>query len=650
MARNIFLTLGKLAEVRAQWLDAFKRSPLATEYVPVQEAYGRTLADSVAAELSSPAFHGAAMDGIAVQAVDTFGASEGRPKRLNIGENAFWINTGHPLPPNTNAVIMVEQVIPDMHTKGGAGERVIIEKAAFPWQHVRKMGEDMVATEILLPQGTLVGAYELGALAAAGVLQVPVIEKPKVAISPSGSELVPLEKATQAMVASGQYLPEFNSVVLAALVRDCGGEAKVYPIVPDDKDIIASTIQQAVNDGVHLVAINAGSSAGSKDYTAEVIASLGEVWVHGINIMPGKPTVLGKVDKTPIMGVPGYPVSAIIAFEELGQPLLTQWQHKVMPQPQVIHAEPFQGIPSRPGMEEFVRVKVGKVAEKYIAIPLSRGAGTVTSLSKADGIIRIPEDLEGVLAHQPFPTRLIRSEKYIDGALLAIGSHDNTLDLLGSMLCRVNPAYSLTSAHVGSMGGLIALKEGRCHVAGSHLLDEATGIYNKAFIQEHLQGIPLMQVRLVDREQGLMVMPGNPKRIATIEDLLTNNVRFINRQRGSGTRVLLDYLLAQKGLSARDMVGYDEEEYTHMNVAVAVISGRADAGLGVRSAANALGLDFIPVGNEEYDLLIPLEYAEDERVLALLSVIRSEDFTTAVSAMGGYGVEKTGEIIWTFEG
>ncbi len=650
MARNVFLQLRSLDEARALWLEKFHATPLRTEMVPVQKAYGRTLGDSVTAQLSSPAFHGAAMDGIAVEANKTFGASEGRPKSLTIGKDAFWINTGHPLPQHTNAVVMVEQVIPYPLGSHGGEERVMIEKAVFPWQHVRKMGEDIVATEILLPQGTVVGAYELGALAAAGVLQVPVLEKPKIAVIPSGSELVPLEKATKEILASGKFLPEFNSVVLSALIEDCGGKPRVYPIAPDDKDAIASAIKKAISEGAHMVIVNAGSSAGSKDYTAEVIASLGEVWVHGIKIMPGKPTVLGKVEETPVMGIPGYPVSAIIAFEELGQSLLWQWQYQPVPQRQSLEALPFQGIPSRPGMEEFVRVKLGKVGEEYIAIPLPRGAGTVTSLSKADGIVRVPEDLEGVQPNKPFPTRLIRSKKYVDGALLAIGSHDNTLDLLGSLLCVKNPDFSLTSAHVGSMGGLIALKEGRCHLAGSHLLDAQSGVYNIPSLQEHLKDVPVMTVRLVDREQGLIVLPGNPKGITTVEGLYKPDVRFINRQRGSGTRVLLDYLLAEKGLVPRNMTGYDEEEYTHMNVAVAVVSGRADAGLGVRSAANALGLDFIPIGSEEYDLVIPLQYAEDERILALLEVIRSEDFARRVDAMGGYGIEKTGQVIWTSEG
>lgn len=662
MKRKIYLKLTELAEAKSIWLGklaAPERSPLAVEEAPLREARGRTLAEPAAALLSSPAFHGAAMDGIAVRADSTFGASEHRPKTLSVGKDAFWINTGRPLPEGCNAVIMVENVITDPRMPmGEKGSVVRIEAAAFPWQHVRKLGEDMVATEILLPPGTIVGPYELGALAAAGVLRPRVFRRPRVAVIPTGSELVPLDEATPELLASGAKLsefnsaklPEFNSLVLEAMVRDAGGECVIMPIVPDEPDSIRAALKAAAASDADLVVINAGSSAGSHDYTAEIISELGEIWVHGVNIMPGKPTALGRIDGKPVMGVPGYPVSAIIAFEEFGQSLLALWQGRRMPERPTARAEPFQALPSRPGMEERVRVKLGEVDGSLIAVPLPRGAGTVTSLSRADGIISIPPDSEGIPAGQATPTTLIRSREQIRGALLAIGSHDNTLDLLDSFLRKKHPRYSLTSAHVGSMGGLTALKEGRCHLAGSHLLDEETGVYNQAAIASHLSGIPVTLMRLVDREQGLIVPSGNPRGIASIDDLARDGVTFINRQRGSGTRVLLDYELKKRGIAPARIAGYENEEYTHMNVAAAVLSGRAAAGLGVRAAANALGLDFIPVGIEEYDLVIPTRYQEEPRMRALFDVVRSDAFKEAVFAMGGYGVARTGEILWTFTG
>lgn len=651
MRRNVYLKLMPLEEAKSLWMarlcpDGY--SPLTVESVPLHQARGRCLAEPASALLSSPAFHGAAMDGIAVLAEDTFGASEHRPKTLTIGKNAFPINTGHPLPPGTNAVIMVENVITGSREENdlGPGTSVSIEKAAFPWQHVRKLGEDMVATEILLPPGTVIGAYELGALAAAGVVLPKVFARPRVLVMPSGSELVPLAEATPELLSSGEKLPEFNALVLDALIRDAGGESILHPIVPDDPDALRRALLRAAASDADLVVVNAGSSAGSRDYTAGVIAELGDLWVHGVSVMPGKPTALGRIGEKPVIGVPGYPVSAIISFEEFGQTLLARWQGRPMPERPVGEALPFQALPSRPGMEERIRVKLGEVGKTLIAVPLPRGAGTVTSLSRADGIIRVPADAEGLPAGKPAPVRFIRSREQIAGALLAIGSHDNTLDLLDSFLRRAEPRYSLASAHVGSLGGIMSLKAGQCHLAGSHLLDPATGLYNRAVIARELPDVPVLLMRLVDREQGLLLPRGNPGGILGIADLAREDVVFMNRQRGSGTRVLLDWELSRLGLAAERITGYENEEYTHMNVAAAVLSGRAGAGLGVRAAANALGLDFLPVGVEEYDLVIPVAYWDDPRMQALAAVARSAAFKDAVNAMGGYGVGRTGEVVW----
>ncbi len=641
MERNVYLKLMSLEDARALWLEIFAASPLRVEAVPLSKARGRTLAEPATALLSSPAFHGAAMDGIAVRAEDTFGASEAQPKTLRIGVEARWVNTGWPLPEGTNAVIMAENVV-----EGGQGE-VIIEKSAFPMQHVRKLGEDMVATETLLPPGVIIGPYELGALAAAGVLRPKVFARPKVAIIPSGSELVPLEEACQERLERGDCLPEFNSLVLTALVEDAGGEAEISPIVKDDAAAIREALAAAAKGSADLVVINAGSSAGSHDFTAGVVQGCGELLAHGVSIMPGKPTVLGRIFGKPVIGVPGYPVSAVIAFEEFGQSLLAVWQDRRRTKRPTLMATPYQPIPSRPGMEEFVRVKLGCVGETVVAVPLPRGAGTVTSLSRADGIIRIPAEVEGLPADAPVPVSLIRAPEHIKGAILAIGSHDNTLDLLDSLLRRKNPRYSLASAHVGSLGGLLALKAGRCRLSGTHLLNAEDGIYNQAAILEHLPDLPLYLMRLVDREQGFIVPRGNPLNIQSVADLARPEVHFINRQRGSGTRVLLDYRLKATGIFADAVKGYENEEFTHMNVAAAVLSGRAATGLGVRAAASALGLDFVPLGVEEYDLAVPASFWDDPRMVALREVICSEAFKSAARDMGGYGVEHTGKIIWT---
>ena len=651
MERNVYLTLQRPEDARQLWfsrLSEFVQGP-GSEVVPLEKAAHRVLSQPAVALRSSPAFHGAAMDGIAVRAESTFSASPRQPLTLEIDKDAFWINTGQPLPKGCDAIIMVEDVRVDE-----SGKKVTTEKAAFPWQHVRKLGEDIVATEILLAPGVEIGAYELGALAAAGVLKPQVFRRAKVAVIPTGNEIVALSKAKDEDLESGRVLPEFNSLVLSTLIRDAGGEVDERPITPDDPDALSQAICAAASDGADVVVLIAGSSAGSRDFTAEAIRRLGEVLVHGVAVMPGKPAMLGlvKVDgrTLPVMGAPGYPVSAIIAVEEFLLPLLAFWQKRRPKTRESVDVVACTPLPSRPGMEERIRVRLGIVGETCFAVPLPRGAGTVTSLSRADAIIPVARDCEGVDAGVPVRAELLRSRSQIAGSLLIIGSHDNTLELIDSLLRQVEPRFSLTSAHVGSLGGLLALKRGQCHLAGSHLLDEESGIYNRSAIREHLKGVPVMLVHLAQREQGFVVMPGNPKGIKDVSDLVRDDVSFINRQRGSGTRVLLEYELKRKGNRPEKIRGYRDEEYTHMNVAAAVLSGRADTGLGVRAAAFALHLDFVPLGTEEYDLVIPKAFAEDERIQTLLTVIRSQVFREKVTAMGGYDVSRSGEILWTYDG
>lgn len=647
MKRNTYLDLKPLAKARDVWFSAIEESgfALGEEKVALPDSRGRITARIVQANLSSPPFHAAAMDGIAVRAEDTFGASPRRPLDLQIGRQAFWINTGQKLPEGCNAVIMIEHLV-----ASPSGESVRIERAAFPWQHVRKLGEDMVSSEILLAPGTRIGPYEIGALAAARVLAVPVCKKPVVAIIPSGSEIVPLMRASEEALREGRCWPEFNSLIFASLVEEAGAQAVVRDIVPDDPDLLRKAVQGALADGADIVLLNAGSSAGSRDYTAHVIGSLGKVLVHGVAVMPGKPAVLGLVDGHPVLGAPGYPVSATIVVEEFLLPLLARLQHTLPKSRQKVSARLCQALPSRPGMEERIRVKLGDVDGTMMAVPLARGAGTVTSLSRADGMLTIPASCEGLDAGAAVSVALLRPEERIQSALLAIGSHDNTLDLLDSLVRRrTSLGCSLTSVHVGSLGGLRAIEQGQCHLAGSHLLNMEDGVYNRQAIMDNISR-PVILMRLVDRVQGFMVRPGNPLNIQGIRDLVREDVTFINRQRGSGTRVLLDCLLGKEGLKPQAIKGYTAEEFTHMNVAAAVLSGRADVGLGVLASARALGLDFIPVGVEEYDLVIPRRFWEDERMQALVATIRSDEFKEQVLAMGGYGVEKTGQIVWEYQG
>jgi putative molybdopterin biosynthesis protein len=637
--RNIYLAMKPLDEARRLVMDHFPAAePPRMERRSVPDAVGRVLAQPVFARLSSPNFHAAAMDGIAVKAEDTFGASETEPCQLTLGRGTSFINTGHVLPADTNAVIMIEQV-----NDLGDG-RVAIEAPAFPWQHVRRMGEDIVATELLFPRNHVVTAYCVGALLAGGIFEVDVYRPPRVMIIPTGSELVDWQRDDAVVPRPGQVL-ETNAYMLGKLVEAAGGAYHRHGIMVDDPLAIQNAVAAAVEDDFDLVLTVGGSSAGSEDYTKRVVEALGEVLVHGVTIMPGKPVLIGAVKGKAVFGVPGYPVSAIIAFEQFVRPLIRCFIGQPDHVPEKISVQTTRKIPSKLGLEEFLRVKLGQVDGQTVAAPLPRGAGCITTITEADGLLRIPSDTEGLREGEETMAELIRPRSALAQTILIVGSHDNTLDILADEIRRSASGITLSSSHVGSLGGLMAIKRGVCHLAGAHLLDITDGAYNRAYVRRYLPDVDVRLVNLVLRDQGLLVPKGNPKGIQGLEDLGRADIRFINRQGGSGTRILLDYRLQQLGLNPSAISGYQDEEFTHMAVAVAVLSGTADVGLGIQAAARALDLDFIPVVTEQYDLVIPERFVRIEGIQVLLDTIGGANFKRRVAALGGYSTEMTGRRI-----
>ena len=605
------------------------------ETIPIERARGRITAAPVWARVSSPHYDSAAMDGVAVRAADTVGATETSPLRLAVGEQAVWVDTGDPMPPDFDAVIMVEVV-----------EEVDVDKLAIrapvaPYQHVRPLGEDIVATELVLPENHLLRPVDLGACAAAGLDALAVRRRPRVAVIPTGSELVPVGSALK----PGDIV-EFNSLVLAGMIEEWGGEPTRLTSVPDDYDVLKSVIRQAAAD-YDVVVVNAGSSAGSEDYTAQLVEGLGELLVHGVAVRPGHPVVLGIVgaDKTPLLGIPGYPVSAALTCELFVKPLIERRLGMPSAARPVVNAAITRKTLSPMGEDEFVRVRLGRVGDRLVATPIQRGAGVIMSLVRADGIVKIPRFSEGLDAGAQVSVELLRPPEAIEGVAVAIGSHDLTLDLLASHLHKRHPELSLSSSNVGSLGGLLALARGEAHMAGCHLLDEQSGGYNIAYIRRYLKGHRVVVVNLVHRIQGLILPKGNPRGVSSLEDLARDDVMFINRQRGSGTRMLLDYKLRDLGIAPDQVKGYERDEYTHLAVAAAVAGGRADVGLGILSAANAMGLDFAPLLSERYDLVIPAEYYESAVMRPVLEIIRGDEFRLAVDALGGYDTSTMGEVV-----
>ena len=609
--------------------------PLPGERIAVGEALGRVTSEAVIAKVSSPFYHSAAMDGYAVRFIDTFGASETRPKRLAVPAQAVAVDTGDPLPDGFDAVIMIEDV-------EKVAEGIEILKAATHWQHVRLVGEDIVATELIIPENHVVRPVDMAAMLASGNTTVMVRKKPKIAVIPTGTELV--EPGSD--LKKGDII-DFNSTMLAAMAAESGAEPSRVPIVKDDAALLRQSILSAVgaND---LVVINAGSSAGREDFTAPVLSEIGTVHIHGVSIKPGKPVILAVVQGKPVIGIPGYPVSAALTFGLFVKPILYFLQGRVAPPAETIVAKLSRQVASTLGSEEFLRVKLGSVSGNLIATPVTRGAGALMSLVRADGIIRIPAESEGIAGGHAVTAELLRQRHEIANTIVCIGSHDNALDVLANHLKKKHPEQSLSSAHVGSMGGLLALQRGEAHLAGTHLLDEETGEYNVSTIRKHLGGRKVILVNLVHRTQGFIVPKGNPKGIRGFGDLTRGDVVFVNRQAGAGTRLLTDLHLKRLRIDPQNVKGYHHEEFTHMAVAAAVLSGAADTGLAVLSAAQALGLDFIPVAKERYDLAILEEYYDTPLLRALLSIIREDRaFRDQIVAMGGYDVSDMGKLIAT---
>ncbi|MFW5730488.1 MAG: molybdopterin biosynthesis protein, partial [Desulfonatronovibrionaceae bacterium] len=533
MHRNIYLNTITIPEALERIRAAVDPGSLMNTLLkPVHQCFGMVTAQPVWARYSSPTYHSAAMDGVAVRADKTFQAREGSPVRLKKNRDYFEVNTGNPMPRETDAVIIIEQVVSD------GPEAILVEKPAFPRQNVRRIGEDIVATELLLPRNHELSAYDIGALLSAGIWEIAVWEPVKIEFIPTGDEV--LDFTARPEPGPGQVI-ESNSQVFMALASQWGCEAVRSAPVSDHPRELSSAVEKALKSQAHIIVVGAGSSAGSRDYTRQVIEEHGRVLVHGIKAMPGKPTLAGSAGNKIIIGAPGYPVSSVICFEQIIKPLVCWLSGRSCSPPEKIRARLTRKIPSRPGMEEFVRVSVGRVKEQYVATPLARGAGMITTLTRAQGITRIPQDSEGIQQDKEVDVELMRSASDLDQVLIVVGSHDNLIDLLADELMGLDNPIRLASTHLGSMGGITAVKANAAHIAGMHLFDPQTEDYNFPFIQKYCPDLKFELINLAIRHQGLMVARGNPLNIRTIKDLTRENIKFINRQKGSGTRILLDH-------------------------------------------------------------------------------------------------------------
>lgn len=600
------------------------------EKIPVTQSLGRVTKEAIMAKYCSPLFNASAMDGIAVISERTHGASEVNPITLEEGVDYIVVDTGDPVNAPYDGVIMVENII-----EKEVGKVEIIAPISA-WTHIRPIGEDIVAGEMLLPGKHRIRPMDIGVLLSAGILEVEVVKKPSVAIFPTGTELIePTETPVEGSII------ESNSRMFENLVNEQGGQAHRMPIIVDDYDEIKRQITKSIKEH-DMVIINAGSSAGREDYTVHVLEELGRVVIHGVAIKPGKPLILAIVEGKPIIGLPGYPVSAYIDYDYFVRPLIQIMLGEKKIESPIIEATISKRMISSLKHREYVRVKLGKVNRKMVAAPLARGAGAAMSLTRADGFCIIDQNSEGVEAGELVKVIPYKNLHDIENTLVSIGSHDLILDIISDMMASSDGECLLSSTHIGSMGGLMALKRGETHIAPIHLLDESTGEYNISYLKR-LFNEPMSLIKGVKRIQGLMVKKGNPLGIEKLSDL--KNIRFVNRQRGAGTRVLLDYLLKKEGIAHEEINGYDFEASTHMAVAAMVNSPNADAGMGVYSAAKSMDLDFIEISEEEYDFAIPTKYLELSFVKEFIQTLKNQEFSDRIRELGGYRTDDIGQVI-----
>lgn len=633
MKRNIYIENIPLEKALEQFMNTLEQSGYfipPTEKVSVWDSPGRVTASPVTARRSSPHYAASAMDGIAVQAADTFCASETNPVRLPA--DAFLeVDTGDYVPAPYNAVIMIEDVV----DRDGQAE---IIKAAVPWQHIRSVGEDLVSEDMVITSLQSIGPYELAAFITAGVTEIEVTRKPIVGIIPTGTEMV---DEPQPDMEPG-LIVESNSYMLGSMCREWGAEYIRHPIVADDP----ARLLEAVRDMIprcDLLVVCSGSSAGREDFTSGIIEQTGRVLIHGLAIKPGKPAILGIIDDKPVIGVPGYPISAQLVFTLFAKPVLYRRQGLLPPVQPSLQCQAARKIPSPMGVDEFIYVNLARLNQKTIAYPLSRGAGIISSLVKADGCITIPRGQEGIEAGQSCSAVLLRPASEIDNTLVCIGSHDLSLDILMDQL-RLDFNGRMVSTNVGSMAGLMALARGETHMAGLHLLDPVDGSYNVNYLKRYLTRQPWQLIHVARRQQGLIVKKGNPLGINSLLDLTQSDIRFINRQKGAGTRILLDYLLNLEHIDSNRINGYTREEYTHLAVAAAVKNDACDCGLGIMASARVMGLDFIPLSEERYDLCVLTDLIPANWLELLKNVIMSSQFADRLRQYGGYNLEETGMI------
>lgn len=630
MLRKVYLDTVDLKEIEPtlEKLLADVNHKITYESIKTIDSLNRITSEAIYAYVSSPFYNASAMDGVALKASMTYEATDTTPVTI-LKEDYQCINTGNVIPAHFDAVVMIEDIIKNPDSS------ITLIKSARPYQDIRPIGEDIVEGDMVLPKNHKIRPVDISALLSSGINELLVIKKPRVAIIPTGDEIIRDVKELK----EGKII-DSNSFYIKNEITLLGGQADIFGVEKDQFDTLEDAINLAAKD-YDLVIIGAGSSAGTKDYAKSIIEKNGKVYVHGISIKPGKPTIIGRIKNTPVIGLPGYPVSTFLAYDLVVSPIIRKFLNQENSTKQVVKAKLTKKVYSSLKNHEFIRVKLGIINDEIIATPLDRGAGVTMSLVKADGIMVIDKNREGYEEMSLVDVTLLKDINEIKKSLIVIGSHDILLDKVDDLMS--NEKFHLSSSHIGSFGGIMAIKNKGCHIAPVHILNE-DGEYNEFILDKYLDESYSI-VRGVSRIQGLYVKKGNPKNIKSLKDLTREDITFVNRQRGSGTRILLDYSLTKEGINKQEIKGYDFELSTHMLVASSVKDPRFDTGMGAQSVANLNKLDFVKIGEEHYDFIILNEIIGTPLFNQFIKVLKSDEFKKELDKLGGYRISNIGEII-----
>lgn len=658
--RKIFKTLISVEEALDKFEEHYKIKSVGVEVLPLLELSGRTLSQNIVSNIDVPNFDRAMMDGYAIIASDIFKANEIRPIQLKIvgmsqpGTNkpgkvnhgeAVEIGTGAPIPQGANAVVMVE------YTKE-IENKLNVYKFVLPGENIIPAGSDKMVGELVLRRGQKISPREIGVLSALGFDKIEVYRKPKVAIISTGNELVePGKKLSYA------HIFDINSNSIAASVLENGGAPLKPVIVNDDKKSIKNILISSLLKA-DIILTSGSTSAGSSDIIHEVIDDLGSpgVIVHGLSIKPGKPTLVAVINEKPIIGLPGYPTSALMIFNLLVAPIIRKMAGlpKIRDTPYVV-GKVAEKIFSERGRRELLPVHLISIKNKFLIYSVGYGSGAISTISLADGYVDIPKNQEFLDEGDELKVRLFSSEiQQTD--LVIIGSHCTGIDLLLQQILKLEPDITFKIINKGSLGGVQSVEIGEADIAGIHILDENSGNYNIPYIGSLKSSKKVCLIRGYSREQGLIVAKNNPKRIMGLKDLLRNDIVFLNRNPGSGTRILIDLKLNELAKSKKmyfndlkkKITGYDTESKSHQAIAASIAFNKADVGIGIKTVAHFYDLEFIPIINEMFDFLIPSDRLNKKSVKLFLDTLKSIEFRNNLSQnMPGLNTSSdTGEILF----